>query len=148
MSSVSSRITVIADLLLGAAFADKTMEGREEATVRKLLGELLGNAELPADVDTRIKKFDAKAFNLAAAAKDFAQDPPIQKRKLLELVAAIRDADDEIDLDEDEYLRTLGLAIGLKAAEFADLTLDIEIEDLKQNLKSLRSIPPPTPAKK
>ena len=100
------------------------------------------------EVDARIKSFDSEAFNLEASARDFASDPPIQKRKLLELVAAVRDADDEIDLAEDDYLRNLGLALGMKPAEFADLTLEIEVEDLKENFASLRSVPPPPPKKK
>lgn len=135
MGTVSSRIGVITNLLLGAAHADGTFEGREESVVRNLLKELLDGKELPAEVDGLIKSFDPKKFDLSATAKDFASDPPIQRRKLLELAAAVRDADEEIDLGEDDYLHALGDALGMKASEYADLTLEIEV--LKDNFASL-----------
>src|SRR5688572_17266342 len=114
MASIQDRIMVVTDLLLGAVYADEKLEGKEEAAVRKLLGELLGNEKLPDDVDKRIKTFPAGSFDLAKTAKDFSSDPPIKKRKLLELVAAVRDADEEIDLAEDEYMQKLGAALGMK----------------------------------
>lgn len=139
MSAIKDRIMVITDLLLGAAYADDQLEGREEAVVRKLLTELLSGEALPKDVDTRIKTFPAGTFDLTKTAADFAKDPPIQKRKLLELVAAVNDADDEVDLGEDEYLVKLAKGLGMKPAEYADLTLDVQVEDLKVALKDLRT---------
>jgi uncharacterized tellurite resistance protein B-like protein len=148
MSDVKGRIMVITDLLLGAAYADDEHRGSEEETVRKLLGELLGGEELPAEVDTRIKTFPSGSFDLEATAEDFANDPPIQKRKLLELVAAVHDADEELDFAEDAYLKKLGVALGLAPKDFADLTLDIEIEELKASFSELAgSVPPPVPDK-
>jgi len=139
MSAIKDRIMVITDLLLGAAYSDDKLAGQEEAVVRKLLTELLSGEALPAEVDTRIKTFPAGSFDLGKTAADFAADPPIQKRKLLELVAAVNDADDEIDLGEDEYLVKLAKGIGMKREEYADLTLDVHVEDLKTALKDLRA---------
>jgi uncharacterized tellurite resistance protein B-like protein len=138
MSTIEDRIMVITDLLLGAAHADDKLAGQEEAAVRRLLGELLGGAALPAAVDARIKAFPAGTFDLAATAADFAKDAPIQKRKLLELVAAVNDADDELDLGEDEYLVKLAKALGMAPSEYADLALDVEVESLKASLTTLR----------
>ncbi|MFW6050168.1 MAG: TerB family tellurite resistance protein [Myxococcota bacterium] len=138
MSAVEDRILLITDLLLGAAHADQKRAGEEEAAVRRLLSELLGGSTLPAEVDGRIRDFPAGSFDLAAAARDFAADPPIHKRKLLELVAAVRDADDEIDLAEDQYMRDLGQALGMDPSEYADLTLEYEVEDLRESLEALR----------
>jgi len=146
MSDVKGRIMVITDLLLGAVYADDKLEGSEEETVRKLLGELLDGDDLPSEVDTRIKTFPAGSFDLEATAKDFADDPPIKKRKLLELVCAVRDADDEIDLAEDDYIRALGEALGMKKDEYADLTLDYEVKDLRESFEDLRAVPPPVPS--
>lgn len=148
MSVAVERIAVITDLLLGAAYADARLEAREEATVRKLLQELLDGADLPESVDARIKGFTRASFDLAATAKDFASDPPIQKRKLLELVAAVRDADEEIDMDEDQYLQDLGAALGMDPSEFSDLTLEVQVEELKENLKALGALPPRPPPRK
>jgi len=138
MSTIADRIMVITDLLLGAAHADDKLAGQEDAAVRRLLGELLGGAALPDAVDARIKAFPAGTFDLAATAADFAKDAPIQKRKLLELVAAVNDADDELDLGEDEYLVKLAKALGMAPAEYADLALDVEVESLKASLTELR----------
>ena len=146
MSSVQDRIIVITDLLLGAVYADEKLQGAEERAVRKLLGELLGSNELPAEVDQRIKTFPAGTFDLKKTAADFAEDPPIKKRKLLELVCAVRDADDEIDLAEDDYIRALGEALGMKKDEYADLTLDYEVKDLRESFEDLRAVPPPVPS--
>jgi uncharacterized tellurite resistance protein B-like protein len=143
MSKIEDRILVITDLLLGAAYADDKLAGKEEAAVRKLLGELLSGAQLPAEVDARIKTFPAGSFDMLATAKDFAADPPIAKRKLLELVSAVSDADGEVDLEEDEYLVALAKALGMKPDEYKDLTLDVQVEDLKKALGELRKAPPP-----
>lgn len=137
----NDRIMVLTDLLLGAVHADGSVEGSEEAAVRKLLGELHGGA-LPEGVEARIKGFDAKHFDLAAAARDFAADEPVKKRRLLELVAAVRDADDVIDLAEDDYMVRLATALGMKKSEYADLTL--EIEELREAFEDVRK-PPPLP---
>lgn len=138
MSSVDDRILLITDLLLGAVYADDKLQGAEEAAVRKLLSQLLGTEQVPEEVDKRIRTFPAQDFDLKKAAQDFAADPPMQKRKLLELVAAVRDADEEIAFAEDEYMRALGTALGMNESEYADLTLDFEVEDLRSSLDELR----------
>jgi hypothetical protein len=71
----------------------------------------------------------------------------VQKRKLLELVASVRDADDEVDLAEDEYLVALAKALGMQKAEYSDLALEYEVETLRENLGALASVPPAPPRK-
>lgn len=139
MSTVKDRILIITDLLLGAAYADQKLAGSEEKAVRELLGKLLGEGKLPPEVEKRIKTFPAGTFELDVAAADFSKDPPMQKRKLLELVAAVRDADDEIDLSEDDYLKNLAVALDMKTSEYSDLTLDYEVEELAETFEELRS---------
>jgi uncharacterized tellurite resistance protein B-like protein len=141
MSDLADRIDVITDLLLGAAYADGSLEGREEATVRRLLGELLGDAALPAATDARIAAFDPKAFDLAAAAAAFRADAPERKRKLLELVVAVRDADDVFDTDEDDYMTSLARALDMSPEEYADLAL--EIVELRSSFDEVRRSAPP-----
>jgi uncharacterized tellurite resistance protein B-like protein len=146
----SDRLLLITDLLLGAAHADARLEGVERAAVRRLLQDLLGAGELPAEVGARVERFSGEGFDLAAAARAFAVDPPIQKRKLLELVAKVQEADDVLDLDEDAYLVALARALELPEADYKDLTLEVEIEVLRESLVSLRPRPqpPPLPAAK
>ena len=141
MSEMVDRIDAITDLLLGAAYADGTLEGREVATVRRLLGELLGEATLPAEVEARIVGFTPKGFDLEEIAAQFRDDPSERKRKLLELVAAVRDADEVFDTDEDDYLTALARALGMEASEYADLAL--EITELRTSLHEVRRSFPP-----
>lgn len=141
MSEMADRIDVITDLLMGAAYADGSLEGREEATVRRLLGELLDGAALPAETDARIAGFDRKAFDLDAAAAHFRADSPERKRKLLELVVAVRDADDVFDTDEDDYMTSLARALDMQPEEYADLAL--EIQELRTSLNDVRRSMPP-----
>jgi len=138
MAAIRDRIMVITDLLLGAAYSDQNLRGQEEDTVRKLLRELLDGEELPKEVDDRIKTFPAGTFDMKQAATDFTADPPIKKRKLLELVAAIHDADEELDLDEDAYLRDLAKALGMDEDEYKDLALHVEVEELRGSFEELR----------
>lgn len=141
---MKDRILEIADLLMGAAHADDELRQEEATMVRGLLTRLLEVDELPAEVAARLKGFDPKGFDLGMAAGQFAGDATADKRKLLELVASVHDADDELDLAEDEYLGSLARALGLSEAEFDDLDLDYEIEDLRDHLSALRK-PPPLP---
>ena len=147
MSETSESILTITDLLLGAVYADGERSGDEVQTVRDLLRELLDAKDLPESLDARISHFDPADFSLEETAGTFAAAEPERKRRLLELVAAVRDADGEVDVSEDEYLVSLAKALGMKASEYADLTLDYEIEDLREHLQNLRSLPPPVPKK-
>lgn len=135
---VRDRVNVLADLFLGAVFADGTGAVEEKDAVRKLLRELLVMKELPKEIEARIAEFDPKSFDLEAVAADFATDPPMNKRRLLELVARLALADGVLDLDEDAYVRKLGACLELAPSEFADLVLDYEIEDLRQSFAEIR----------
>lgn len=139
------RLPLVADLLMDAAHADHHLAGEEKATVRKLLREIMGigNGPLPIDLDFRIDEFSPSAFDLIKTAATFAGDPPAQKRRLLELCAAVHAADGELDLAEDEHLRRVAAAIGLSTDQFQDLVVDIleDVENIEvgpEDLEQLR----------
>ncbi|MFO0604685.1 MAG: TerB family tellurite resistance protein [Polyangiales bacterium] len=142
MDATADRIAHVADILLGAAYADGAKAGSEDARLRKLLGELLKTDTLPDALDARIRAFDPKGFDLAKAAAVFAGDPSDRKRKLLELVAAVGDADEVLDTQEDDYLVRVAKAIGAPKESYADLVL--EVEELRDALQTVRQ-PPPLP---
>jgi uncharacterized tellurite resistance protein B-like protein len=136
---MKDRILVVADLLMGAAYADARLEGEEKAAVRRLLREVLGAPALPIDVDFRIDEFRPEAFDLGEAGAAFVDDPPELKRRLLELLAAVHGADREYDHLEDEYLRRVGGAIGLPDDRYRDLlTTVVEEIDLAEDLAQVR----------
>jgi uncharacterized tellurite resistance protein B-like protein len=136
-------LLAVTDLLLGAAYADGTGDGSEILTVRDLLREIVDGA-LSDELEKRVSDFSPKTFDLEKSAKAFLDGPKITPRRLVELVATIRDADEEVDFAEDEYLRKVGKAVGLKESEYADLTVDFEIEEVRAAFVSK----PPAPPKK
>lgn len=142
---VRDRILVLTDLFMGALWADDEFSEDEQKAVRALLADLLlvTPTTLPDEVEERIVKFDPLAFDLESAAGDFAADPPMAKRRLLELVGRMVDADGVVDMKEDEYLRRLAGLLGMEYSEYSDLVLDFEIDELRDTFERLRSPPPP-----
>ena len=143
--SVDPRFLNLCDLLLGAVYADDRLEGEEDAAVRTLVAEVLGVDELPMLVEARIENFDPESFDLAESAEEFEADPAVKKRKLLELVAAVFDADGEVDFAEDDYMRALADALGMEASELEGLVIEYEVEDIGEIAEVVVSIPPPIP---
>jgi len=141
--AIADRILPLTKLLLGAAYADKQLVDQERDEVRALLEELAG--ELPTDVELEIVKFDPRAFDLAAVASEFLGDSEDDRKKLLFLVSAVIEADEEIDFAEDDYLRALAEALKLPKEALTGLTVDVETEDLKETFQQVRKGPPPPP---
>ena len=128
---MKEHVLTITDILLGAAFSDHRLEGKETEAIRTLLTKLLGSASLPAEVEARFKEFSPAAFDVGAAAKQLA-DLGGKRRQVLEMIAAVSESDEEIDLAEDRYLRRAAEAMGLPEKEFRDLVVDFqEIDDLE-----------------
>jgi uncharacterized tellurite resistance protein B-like protein len=145
--ALPDRILPLCDLLLGAAHADKQFKDREREEVRDMLADLTG-AKLTPELEARIAKFDPSRFDLAATAAEFRGDPADDRRRLLFLVAAVHDADDEIDLAEDEYLRALAGALDLPGSALEGLALDVEVEEMREDFAKVRKGPPPPPGKR
>jgi len=145
---MSMRNELIADLLMGAAFADNRLDGREYAAVKKLLAGVIDAEELPADMESRLKAFNPKTFDPAGAAKSLLLKEDTEKRKLIELIAAVTEADDVLDLDEDAYLKRVAEALDMPKESYADLSIEIlSVENLQEAGSKLLE-PPPPPADK
>ncbi len=143
---MSMRNELIADLLMGAAFADNRLDGREYAAVKKLLAEVVDAEELPADMEARLKAFNNKTFDPSEAAKSLMLTEDTEKRKLIELVAAVTEADEVLDFDEDAYLKQVAEALEMPKEAYADLSIEIlSVENLQDaGSKLLEPPPPPT----
>ena len=109
-----------------------------------MLADLSGAALTP-ELEAQIAKFDPKAFDVTAVAGEFLGDSEDDRKKLLFLVSAVIEADEEIDFAEDDYLRALAEALKLPKTALAGLTVDVETEDLKETFKQVRKGPPPPP---
>jgi uncharacterized tellurite resistance protein B-like protein len=146
MSMAADRLLPLCELLLGAAYADKELKDQEKDEVRSLLEGLAG--ELPTDVELKIVAFNPQSFDLKASAAPFKGDSEDDRKKLLYLVAAVNESDDEIDFAEDDYLRDLAAALELPKSALDGLTVEVETEELKETFKQVRKGPPPPPPPK
>lgn len=135
---VRDRIGTLTQLFLGALYSDRRCQEAEKKAVRRLLSDLIVRPELPPEIEALIDGFDPDKFDLVAVAKDFASDPPMNRRRLLELVAQLCMADGELDLDEDEYLHKLARALEMPPSEYEDLVLDYETHELRKSFEMLR----------
>jgi len=144
--ALPDRIDPLCDLLMGAAYADEEFKDREREEVREMLADLSG-AKLTPELENRIAKWDPKKFDLAKTASAFKADSEDDRRRLLFLVAAINDADEEVDFAEDEYLRSLAKALDLPNSALEGMIIDVEVEDLREDFQKVRKGPPPPPIK-
>ena len=142
--ALNDRISPLCDLLLGAAYADEDFKDREREEVRAMLADLSG-AELTKELEDQIANFVPKAFDLLKTAGAFLSDTDEERRKLLFLVAAVNDADEEVDFAEDEYLRDLCSALMLPAEALKGMVIEMEVEEQREVFQKIRKGPPPPP---
>lgn len=126
---MNEHIDTITDLLLGAAYADKRLEGDELVAISKMLCKLLGVDELPSAQTSRISAFNPAKFNVSTAASSLSSLSDDDKHKLLELVASVNESDDVIDFDEDAYLRKVAEGLGVDDEKIQDMTIEILSEE-------------------
>lgn len=143
--SLQDRIGPLCDLLLGAAYADDEFKDREREEVRGLLEDLGG---LDADIGKRIDAFDPKKHDIAKSCAAFTGDSDDDRRKVLFLVAAINDADEEVDFAEDDYLRAVATALKLPSSALDGMTIDVELDEIQVTFDEVRKGPPPPPPAK
>jgi uncharacterized tellurite resistance protein B-like protein len=124
MAAVRDRIGLLTNIFLAAAFADGRFADKERAYVRELIRDLLSVRQLPPALETHIEQFDPRSFDLRACAAEFEREPPMSRRRLMELIGYVTMADGEQSADEDAFLRAFGEALGLQPSEYADLTRD------------------------
>jgi uncharacterized tellurite resistance protein B-like protein len=128
---MKAHIETITDLLLGAAYADKRLEGREKDQIRSLLGKLAGSDTLPDAIESRFIDFQPAGFDAVAAGRTLA-GLGADRRRVLEMIAAVTESDDEVDIAEDQYIRKVAEGMGLAEKQFRDLVVDFqEIDELE-----------------
>jgi len=126
---MKEHIETITNLLLGAAYADKRLEGQEVKAIRAILAKLHGTDEPPEERLAQMKTFNPAKFNARAAAATIADITLEEKHKLLELISMVNESDEELDLDEDAYLRRVAEGLGLSDEEIAGITLEIDEDE-------------------
>jgi uncharacterized tellurite resistance protein B-like protein len=137
LMTTSERIFPLCELLLGAAYADRDLHKLETIEVKSLLTELAG--ERNVEVDACIASFEPDKFDMVTTAGVFRDDSEDDRQKLLLLVSTVIEADDEIDLAENEYLCALAAALALPASALTGLVVDVEIEEMKETFVRLEA---------
>lgn len=139
----------LADLLMGAAYSDSELEHKEVERVKELLIKMTGTALTPT-LEQRISTFNPTVFNVNTTVKmllSVASDvlsSKVEKKKILECLAAVHESNEELAIEEDEYLRKVAAALGLDPQDYSDLTLEIVEEEIRPMMQRL-SKPPPLP---
>lgn len=114
----------VLDILLAAAEADGDVCRRETFAIRRLIGDLLGEGPLPKWVEQRITQFDAAQFDLTKTTTILASLSAEQKRHVLELARRVCDANNAYDLEEEQFVLGLVIALGLTKDDVEDLVLN------------------------
>lgn len=139
-----SMLPALCDLLMAAAHADDALDGNEVKAVEDYLQSLSSQDEpLPEELRARIAGFDPASFSLEACVSALGELSADQRRAVLEMLADLSEADETIDMAEDEFLRSVAKAIGASDEDMRGLTVDIEIVPATSRPK-----PPPVPVKK
>jgi len=143
-----SLIPAVADILMGAAYADERLHGREALLIKSKMAELLATDEISDDLEDRLRNFRPEKFELCNTVERIMPLDKPTRRKIIELVAEVNAADGELDLNEDAYLRAVGDALGLEPAEYKDLALEfVDSSPVPPTPSCTPSEPPPIPKK-
>jgi len=131
----SDRIFPLCELLLGAAYADGQLQSQEKTEIRALLTELAGEARV--EVEACIASFEPDKFKPSSVIGFFKDDSEEERRKLLLLVCTVVQADDQIDLAENDYLREVSALLGLPSSMLDGLIVDIEMEEIQDTFDAV-----------
>lgn len=144
MPAIGPRVPLLTQLFLAAAHADNEFNADESLYVRELLQDLLCVAQLPDEIEGLICDFDPAEFNLLACAEDFLSEPPMSKRRLLELVTYVALADGEVAKSENHFIVDLAAALRMDPGEYQDLLRVPDDERLRESFADLARVPLPS----
>jgi hypothetical protein len=131
---------VLTELLLGACYADGTFCAKEQAALRALLARLLQVTELPPEIEDRIRTFDPHTFDARAAARTFVETTKAGNRPLLEVICEICTADARLELDENEYMLALVVALEMAKEDYKGLAMKSRLEGLSRLVKRIEDL--------
>ena len=124
----TEQLKFLAELLLGAAYADGEYDGHEAEAIGDILRKQVRDGELPVEVTGHLAGFDVDEWSVAAACSALGLEGSEQRRAVLQLISEVTHADDVLDHDESEYIRVVGEALGATPSEYEDLTFELTIE--------------------
>ncbi|MFO0746384.1 MAG: TerB family tellurite resistance protein [Myxococcota bacterium] len=114
-----AELVALAELMLGAAYADGKATWPERSALASVLSGFFGHKDLPPVVSARIQTFDPKTFDVEATVKRVTVRTAEDRTQLLGLLSRVTDADARLNRGEEDYLRKVAALIGATADELA-----------------------------
>jgi uncharacterized membrane protein YebE (DUF533 family) len=115
-------IAALAELMLGAAFADGHKDPVEVVAIAEQLKEFISVDAMPHLISRRIERFDPGCFDIDAACRDIAVTTDEERIAILQLVARVIGSKTGLHPAEEVYLRKVAAGLGLDPA-----SLQIEV---------------------
>lgn len=103
-----ARVAALADLLLGAASADRKYTSEEMVAVTSTLMKVLGVVQLPDEVNAHIRAFDPHTLDLQKTVAVLNLERDEDKQTVMKLVHRVVKTDSALHERERAYLRVLG----------------------------------------
>lgn len=111
------RLRALADILLGAAYADGELTVPEQIEIGARLLKAMGETHLSADLESEIHDFDPKRFELPLALATLALEDKHERVELVSDVAAVISADSRVESHERIYLWRLAAMLAIPVDE-------------------------------
>ena len=111
------RLRALADILLGAAYADGDLTESEQIEVGARLLKAMGETHLSKDLEGEIARFDPKRFELPLALSELGLDDKHERIELITDVAAVISADSAVETHERIYLWRLAAMLAIPVDE-------------------------------
>lgn len=117
---------LLADVLMGGAYADTEYQDEESIAVKAALMKVLGTVELPQTVIDHIDKFDIGTFNVTSACKQLELADDRDKTGLIQAVARVLNAAEGMEPTEFAYLQAVA-----EAVEMPDVDVDAALQSAR-----------------
>ncbi|HET8936949.1 MAG TPA: exopolysaccharide biosynthesis polyprenyl glycosylphosphotransferase [Polyangiales bacterium] len=135
-----SNLFPVVDAMVAAAHSDRPASDLEHDSIKNLLCELMGVAELPPRLQQRIYAFDPSQFNLPKLAEELVKRPVLGRRKLIELTRKVCDADHDLDAREDRFMLALGFALSLEPEQVRHVMYASPFHGVRRLIKRIEDL--------
>lgn len=113
LESHVEQLSIIGEIMMGAAYADGEKAGIEVVAICEQLKEFVEAELLPSAVKRRLDHFDPATFDVEAACKQLSFGDEQDRLAIVRLVATVTGADSVMYESEVDYVRRVAVAIGL-----------------------------------
>lgn len=124
MDLTEDQLEALAELMLGMAYVDDELEDEEFDLVYEILDGITPG-KLPEFLDDYILTFDPDALVVSETVERLGFTEPDERRIVLNMLAGIAEADNVLALEESDFLKEVGQALGASPDEYELMTLEV-----------------------